>query len=124
MHHGDRTGARFGAGICGSVQPAEASRPPRFAGSVRRRRSLRVAQRDAVPSGDAEDKSHLEHKPLRCSKARQQLRCGSDLQGGVVHPSLQDADFVPIAKGDPVYTLLDGTEVSYDGKRRTLHEPP
>jgi len=35
--------------------------------------------------------------------------------GGLVHPSLQDADFVPITKGDPLFIALDGEVLTYDG---------
>mmetsp|Transcript_6838 Transcript_6838/g.17991 ORF Transcript_6838/g.17991 Transcript_6838/m.17991 type:complete len:339 (-) Transcript_6838:410-1426(-) len=37
------------------------------------------------------------------------------LPGAVVHPSLQDADFAPIATGDPLFIALDGSVITYDG---------
>jgi len=37
------------------------------------------------------------------------------LPEGVVHPSLQDADFVSLSKGGALFLMLDGTVVTYDG---------
>lgn len=34
---------------------------------------------------------------------------------GMVHKNVQDRDYQPIAPGDPIFTLFDGTEVCYDG---------
>ena len=48
------------------------------------------------------------------------------LPGAVVHPSLQDADFAPIATGDPLFIALDGSVITYDGDdtpRATFQRP-
>lgn len=34
---------------------------------------------------------------------------------GVVHKNVQDADFTLLSPGDPIFTLFDGTEISWDG---------
>lgn len=34
---------------------------------------------------------------------------------GMVHKNVQDRDYQPIAPGDPIFTLFDGTEICYDG---------
>lgn len=34
---------------------------------------------------------------------------------GMVHKNVQDRDYQPIAPGDPIFTLFDGTEIYYDG---------
>ena len=34
---------------------------------------------------------------------------------GMVHKNVQDRDYQPIAPGDPIFTLFDGTEVAFDG---------
>lgn len=34
---------------------------------------------------------------------------------GMVHKNLQDQDFTPIVKGDPIFTLFDGGEICYEG---------
>lgn len=34
---------------------------------------------------------------------------------GMVHKNVQDADFKPLIKGDPIYTLFDGTEILWQG---------
>lgn len=34
---------------------------------------------------------------------------------GMVHKNVQDSDFKPLCKGDPIFTLFDGTEVTYQG---------
>lgn len=46
------------------------------------------------------------------------LKLPEDEQGnriGMVHKNVQDADFVSITKGTPIFTLFDGTEVNWDG---------
>lgn len=35
---------------------------------------------------------------------------------GMVHKNLQDSDFKPLRKGDPIFTLFDGTEEGYQGE--------
>ena len=37
------------------------------------------------------------------------------MQGGVVHPALQDADFQPISRGAPLFVAIDGSVIRYDG---------
>lgn len=34
---------------------------------------------------------------------------------GMVHKSVQDNDFKPLKKGDPIFTLFDGGEITYQG---------
>lgn len=34
---------------------------------------------------------------------------------GMVHKNVQDQDFTPIVKGDPIFTLFDGGEICYEG---------
>lgn len=34
---------------------------------------------------------------------------------GMVHKSVQDNDFKPLTKGDPIFTLFDGSEITYQG---------
>lgn len=34
---------------------------------------------------------------------------------GMVHKNVQDNDFKPLTKGDPIFTLFDGGEVCYEG---------
>ena len=34
---------------------------------------------------------------------------------GMVHKNVQDQDFIPIVKGDPIFTLFDGGEICYEG---------
>lgn len=34
---------------------------------------------------------------------------------GMVHKNVQDADFKPISKGDPIFSLFDGGEICYEG---------
>lgn len=34
----------------------------------------------------------------------------------VVHPSLQNSDYKPLHKGDPIFEMLDGTIVRYEGE--------
>ena len=33
----------------------------------------------------------------------------------MVHKNVQDKDFEPLSKGDPIFTLFDGSEVTYEG---------
>ena len=37
------------------------------------------------------------------------------LPGAIVHPALQDADWVRITTGHPLFVALDGTVIAYDG---------
>lgn len=34
---------------------------------------------------------------------------------GMVHKNVQDNDFKPLTKGDPIFTLFDGDEITYQG---------
>ena len=34
---------------------------------------------------------------------------------GMVHKNVQDNDFKPLVKGDPIFTLFDGGEITYQG---------
>ena len=34
---------------------------------------------------------------------------------GMVHKNVQDNDFKPLKKGDPIFTLFDGSEITYQG---------
>ncbi|KAJ1168693.1 hypothetical protein NDU88_000610 [Pleurodeles waltl] len=34
---------------------------------------------------------------------------------GIIHPKLQDKDFLPLNPGDPIFQTLDGNEVVYEG---------
>lgn len=34
---------------------------------------------------------------------------------GMVHKNVQDANFTPLGKGDPIFTLFDGTEILWQG---------
>lgn len=34
---------------------------------------------------------------------------------GMVHKHVQDSDFKPLSKGDPIFTLFDGGEITYQG---------
>ena len=46
------------------------------------------------------------------------LELPQDAQGeriGMVHKSVQDNDFKPLKVGDPIFTLFDGAEVTYQG---------
>ncbi len=46
------------------------------------------------------------------------LKLPEDEQGeriGIVHKYVQDSDFKPLKKGDPIYTLFEGGEVTYEG---------
>jgi len=36
---------------------------------------------------------------------------------GMVHKNVQDRDYQPIHPGDPIFTLFDGTELSYQGDK-------
>ncbi|KAJ1168702.1 hypothetical protein NDU88_000616 [Pleurodeles waltl] len=35
---------------------------------------------------------------------------------GVIHPKLQDKDFLPLHPGEPIFQTLDGSEVTYEGE--------
>ncbi|REL34370.1 aspartoacylase [Thalassotalea euphylliae] len=35
---------------------------------------------------------------------------------GMVHKNVQDNDFKPLTKGDPIFTLFDGGEITYQGE--------
>ncbi|WP_448551231.1 aspartoacylase [Thalassotalea montiporae] len=35
---------------------------------------------------------------------------------GMVHKNVQDNDFKPLSKGDPIFTLFDGGEITYQGE--------
>ncbi len=46
------------------------------------------------------------------------LSLPQDEQGdriGMVHKNIQDNDFKPLSKGDAIFTLFDGTEITYQG---------
>ena len=48
----------------------------------------------------------------------EELTLPQDEQGeriGMVHKNVQDSDFKPLKKGDPIFTLFDGGEICYDG---------
>ena len=34
---------------------------------------------------------------------------------GMIHKNVQDNDFKPLVKGDPIFTLFDGSEITYQG---------
>lgn len=34
---------------------------------------------------------------------------------GMVHKNVQDSDFKPLRKGDPIFTLFDGSEITFQG---------
>lgn len=47
------------------------------------------------------------------------IPCPSDAEGlptAAFHPSLQDKDWAPMKKGDPMFTMFDGEVVAYDGR--------
>ncbi|PSW20624.1 aspartoacylase [Photobacterium sanctipauli] len=51
-------------------------------------------------------------------KYHETLKLPEDENGeriGMVHRNVQDADFKPLKSGDPIFTLFDGTEVSWEG---------
>ena len=48
----------------------------------------------------------------------EELTLPQDDQGeriGMVHKNVQDSDFKPLVKGDPIFTLFDGGEITYQG---------
>jgi len=55
---------------------------------------------------------------LQCYRAAGKLPWPVDADGfplAVVHPNIQDNDFKPLRKGDPVFIGLDGNLILYDG---------
>ena len=51
------------------------------------------------------------------------VRPASKMPGALVAPSLQDRDFAPLRKGEPLYMTLDGTLVAYDGSLGDVVHP-
>lgn len=44
------------------------------------------------------------------------LDADSPIPSAIVHPTLQDRDFTPLRRGEPLYLRLDGSSVPYDGR--------